>query len=131
MYLKVVVDLKIVSINLNNKPKSKLVFGENLIERNFPVADPNISIDKLISILGEVMGVALMANGTIALGTGVKTQVHTLKPIDSKAILLVSIRNYAADPHLGKKQIGILVKGDQVYEGRFERNLGPILEYFI
>lgn len=131
MYLKVVVDLKIVSINLNNKTKSKLAFGENLIERKFPVIDANISIDRLASILSGVLGVTLMANGTISPGTGIKTQVHTLMPIMPNGRLSVSIRNYAIDPNLGKREVGVMVKGDTHYEKLFEQNLGPLLEYFI
>lgn len=102
-----------------------------MIERNFPVVDANISIDRLASILSEILGVTLKANGTINPGTGIKTQVHTLMPVNPNGHFFVSIRNYAMDPNLKRREIGVMVKGDTHYEKLFGQNLGPLLEYFI
>ena len=103
-----------------------------MIERNFPVVDASLDIGQLAQILNEILKTQLKANGPMATspGNGIKTPVYILSSMNGDG-LVVSVRNYAADPTLKKKQVGIAVRGDASHYAFFEQNLGPLLEYFI
>jgi len=102
-----------------------------LKERDFPVVDASLDIGKLAQILSEILKTQLKANGPMEPpGHGIKTPVYVLRSMNGDS-LVVSVRNYAADPALKRKQVGIAVRGDASHDALFEQNLEPLLEYFI
>ena len=99
------------------------------MEKRLPVPNGDLHIDGLAERLSEIFGTRLKASGPQSPGIDRRTQVYVLTPEDG-GTLTVSVRNYASDPSLQRREVGIAVRGDSRSEDLLTQNSGLLEAYF-